>query len=210
MPPPLQTALPNPLQTRLVKILWERGGPAPQRCHVHAMAWLWTCFQQKLAELHFLSFSHSSYSTHFQKDMRPLSSDARSKQRSFHVSTLPAWLLCGIASDFLSCDRTDSDSPHLGWGVGSRVVFAPQWVKSEQKWPFIACEAEATSWVARSCVSLCELEVGHVDLTALCLRGHIIWPLWAFILLPFSITKWVRKESLEPDRSGSNSDSCIS
>lgn len=93
---------------------------------------------------------------------------------------------------------------------GSRVVFAPQWVKSEQKWPFIACEAEATSWVARSCVSLCELEVGHADLTALCLRGHIIWPLWAFILLTFSITKWVRKESLEPDRSGSNSDSCIS
>lgn len=125
MPPPLQTALPNPLQTRLVKILWERGGPAPQRCHVHAMAWLWTCFQQKLAELHFLSFSHSSYSTHFQKDMRPLSSDARSKQRSFHVSTLPAWLLCGIASDFLSCDRTDSDSPHLGWGVGVKSGLCP-------------------------------------------------------------------------------------
>lgn len=108
----MQTALPNPLQTRLVKVLREWGGPAPQRCHVHAMAWLWTCFKQKLGELHFLLFSNSSYSTHFQKDMRHLSSDARNKQRSFHVSILPAWLLCCIASYFLSYVSTDPDSPH--------------------------------------------------------------------------------------------------
>lgn len=57
--------------------------------------------------------------------MRHLSSDARNKQRSFHVGTLPAWLLCCIASDFLSCDRTDPDSPHLGWGVGVRSGLCP-------------------------------------------------------------------------------------
>lgn len=69
---------------------------------------------QQLAELHFYLII-SLHSTHFQKDMRRLCSEAKNKQCSFHVSIPPFGSLRCIASDFPGCDnRSRQPVPGLG------------------------------------------------------------------------------------------------
>ena len=83
--------------------------------------------------------------------------------------------------------------------AGVRGALCSALVDVEQKCPFPAWGPGAARWGAAGfCVRACELQrAAQADLTALCVLGHVTWPLWALTSRPIrsSVAEWLRRVS---------------